>query len=174
MNYVEDRDLWKFSLPYCRAIASVINSTDMPSTGPNMFETWDTVSVRVNDDDLFDQTVAVGSAVCDREDVLMGQIIENAQDVVIGGYTVPAVAAPYGLGSDTCARLCAERPDIPFAAYYIDTPTNRKWGLRGRPGGVDVEKIAKAYGGGGHAAASGLRTEWGSGPLAPHSRFGEW
>ena len=174
VDYVENRDLWKFSLPHCRAVAVVINSAEMPAGGSRMFDAWDAIAARVNDDVEFEQVIAVGSTVCDREDVLMAQIIENAQDAVIGGYTVPAVAAPYGLGSDTCDRLCAERPEIPFAAYYIDTAVNRKWGLRGRPGGVDVEKVAKAYGGGGHATASGLRTEWESGPLAPGPRFGEF
>jgi len=53
-----------------------------------------------------------------------------------------------------------DRSLIPFAACYWDTPEGRVFSLRSREDGADVSEIAKKYGGGGHAHASGFRVPY--------------
>ncbi len=45
----------------------------------------------------------------------------------------------------------------PFAACYWDTTDGRVFGLRATDDGIDVSEVAKLYGGGGHAKASGFK-----------------
>ena len=45
----------------------------------------------------------------------------------------------------------------PFAVCYWDTPDGRVFSLRSTDDGLDVQKIAVSYGGGGHRNAAGFR-----------------
>lgn len=171
IDYMEDRDLWRFSLPQCRAIIAVANATAMHKPGPGMFNEWAAMAERVNTD--FDRIAELGQAVVDREDVLIAQAMADTTFVTICGYpNIPVVSTPYGLGSDSAAALCDAYPDAPFAAYYIDHDVDRQFGLRSRPGSdFSLAKLAKLhYGGGGHPTAAGFRVPWGH-ELAPGSRF---
>lgn len=171
VDYMEDRDLWRFSLPHCRAVIAVANATPMHPPGPGMFNEWATMAHRVNTS--FDYVVELGQAVVDREDVLIAQAMGNTTFVTIGGYDgIPIVSTPYGLGSDSAAALCDAHPDAPFAAYYIDHDAHRQFGLRARPGSpVNLARLARDhYDGGGHPTAAGFIVPWGH-ELAPGTRF---
>ena len=74
--------------------------------------------------------------------------------MVIGGVEVPVANIPHTLTNDA-GHLMAQGQ--PFAACYWDTPNGRIFSLRSTDEGLDVSLIAKAYGGGGHAHASGFQ-----------------
>ena len=76
--------------------------------------------------------------------------------MVIAGHDVPVASLPYTLTSDA-GHLMAHGE--PFAACYWDTPEGRVFSLRSTDDGMDVSVIAKQYGGGGHAHASGFRVD---------------
>ncbi len=172
VDYIEDRDLWRFNLPGSEQIAAVANATPMRPPGPDMFDDWATVAEQVNTDTAAAQ--AAGAIVQRRNLILIGQAIETVGFVEIGGHRdIPVVAVPYGLGSDAADVLCERYPDAPFTGYYIDSDIGRQFGLRAHTGStVNVAKIAETYGGGGHPTASGFRVPWGFVPLAPGPRFG--
>lgn len=73
--------------------------------------------------------------------------------MVIGGHNVPVAAAPYALASDVAGTMAEGEP---FAATYVDGPKGRAFSLRSRGDGLDVSRIAQAYGGGGHRGAAGF------------------
>ncbi len=76
--------------------------------------------------------------------------------MVIGGITVPVASLPYTLTSDA-GHLMATEHASKIGVCYWDTPQGRVFSLRSTDDGPDVSEIAKQYGGGGHAHASGFR-----------------
>lgn len=147
INYVEDRDLWRFALPDSREVSAWVASW------PYDFGRWTEMAAFLEHEP---ESVWREGAACLR---LKNQYVEamcrHPQLREVGGYTVP-VANATACFSEVGERLCELFPDAPFAAYYLDrSDGKRQWGLRSR-GGFDVSAVAQARGGGGHAAAAGF------------------
>lgn len=150
--YIQDRDLWKFELPYSRAVAQWMRSW------PFDFYRWTVISEEMIVRDSFLRIVDEGSAMLRFQDRMVSEMCDNAMFMDVGGYTVPVANATVFF-SEVGEELCKRYPDAPFAAYYVDRKDGkRQWGLRSR-GGFDVSEVAKRYGGGGHPAAAGFVTE---------------
>lgn len=151
--HVQDRDLWRFQLPYTREFQSYLFSH------PYDFNQWSRIHQEAELTSAFNQMVEQGEAI-DRKaakdiDELLG-VCTRYMD--IGGFNVPVASLPYTMVSDAAQRLY-ERHGAPFAACYWDTATGRVFGLRSPKGGIDVGAIAKSYGGGGHENASGFTVD---------------
>ncbi len=150
IEYVQDRDLWKKELPLCEEVNMTMFSYEYT------FENWDRISVRPIKD-----LQADGTAIWRKHIKDVRELIEQVQYLTIGGYEeVPTVNANYFYGSDLCSILSE---NCAFAAYYwINSEGRYVFGLRSNKeyeGVVDVSVIAKSYGGGGHANASGFRID---------------
>lgn len=146
LNHIEDRDLWRFRLPYTREIQACLFSY------PYEFYVWDTLMATDTD------VLAGEGAVIERKHLkdireLLGVMTRK---MTIGGYDVPVANLPYTLSSDACHVMAENEP---FAACYYDKPGYRNFGLRSSNDGIDVSEIAKGYGGGGHRHAAGFRVE---------------
>jgi uncharacterized protein len=166
LQFVEDRDLWRWELPYSRAVSAYLASM------PQDFASWDDIAtaffaIRSESTGLDSAATAwraghhpfqrEGAAILRAQAQTIEQAVRRHRWAVLGGHRVPIVNATIH-GSETGEALCRAHPDAPFAAYYFDTVDGRRgWGLRSR-GGHDVSEVAKLYGGGGHAAASGFTT----------------
>ncbi|MCB1349016.1 MAG: phosphohydrolase [Maritimibacter sp.] len=151
VEFVADRDLWKWELPDSRAVSAWIRSQDMD------FDTWSDMAAQLQDKGYGRAAVvAEGEAILRAERKLVGEVLDvTTRMMTIGGYRVPVANAPYALASDTAGRLAEGNP---FAATYIDTPNGRAFSLRSRaPDGLDVSEIARIYGGGGHRNAAGFK-----------------
>jgi len=149
VNHVEDRDLWRFNLPFTREIQAAVFSY------PYDFKVWDELA---DSFDEFGQTrLAMEGAAIERKH--HKDIAELSKVVTrpmrIAGHVVPMANLPYTLTSDAGHLLCGDVH--PFAGCYWDTPEGRVFSLRSRDNGADVSEVAKQYGGGGHAHASGFR-----------------
>lgn len=157
IDRIEDRDLWKFKHPDTRAIQAAVFSY------PYNFDTWDM---------LFKADLNVlrteGEAIERKHHKDVAELVGAFQRfMTIGGHRVPVANLPYTLTSDAGHLMCEPYPGStchgdemitpPFAACYWDTREGRVFSLRSREGGMDVSEIAKQYGGGGHANASGFR-----------------
>lgn len=154
VDYVEDRDLWRFNLPHSREINANIFSY------PYDFGAWDEIAKQLEGD--FYTFVEAGAAIERKHHKDIGELVKALRRrMVIGGHDVPVANLPYTLTSDA-GHLMAQGE--PFAACYWDTPEGRVFSLRAADGGLDVSAIAKAYGGGGHAAAAGFRLPHGQEP----------
>jgi len=141
VDYVEDRDLWKWQLPDSREVNANIGSYE------KTLENWDF---------LCNQHPHVhaeqGRAILRYQQQLVNEHIKQATKEMIDGHEVPSV-------NGTC--LMSEIGNVlaqgqPFSAVYVDTPQGRKYSLRSTDAGLDVSEIAKHFGGGGHRNAAGF------------------
>ncbi len=148
VKYVQDRDIWTRELPYCDEINLAMFAYEYT------FDNWDTISVTPIDH-LRDDGIAIHRK--HMKDVR--ELTKQVQYMTICGFeNVPTVNANYFYGNDLC-NLLSET--CPFAAYYwINSEGEYVFGMRScmkNEDAVDVSIIAKSYGGGGHANASGFR-----------------
>jgi len=157
-RYIKDRDLWQFKLPYSKEFHSFITSIDQT------FEYWGRVKdymdkfedgITIEKDNLI---IPQGGAILRYRQQVITSLINSAIWLNIGGYRVPVINCPVQYGSDACNQILEKLPKAKFAAYFSITPSGEKWGLRSRPD-FDCSVIAKEYGGGGHAQASGFTVE---------------
>ncbi len=143
LEYIEDRDLWRFKLPDSRDIMACIFSY------PYDFNLWGGF-VHSNLAGFAEK----GKAINQKHFKDINEFIKVGKyRMSIAGHDVPVLNVPYQWGSDACHIMCENEP---FAAYYWDGPNDRNYGLRSREGGADVSAIAKQYGGGGHKHAAGF------------------
>lgn len=148
LRHIEDRDLWRFALNGTREIQANVFSH------PYDFAVWDRLMAQP-----VDELIAEGKAIERKHFKDIHELVNVVtRDFVIGGYTVPVANLPYTLTSDAGHFLAKGKP---FAGCYWDTPTGRVFSLRSQDDGLDVSEIAKLYGGGGHAHASGFRVPYG-------------
>ena len=148
VNYVEDRDLWRFQLPGSREVSAYIASF------PRDFEVWDG-QVQYLDVGVYSEDIAAGKAILRFERQKVEEICKEAHWREIGGHQVPVVNCPYNFGSLCGERLNQLYPDAPFSAYFfVRGDGETQYGLRST--GFDVSEVAKQYGGGGHQRASGF------------------
>lgn len=153
VDYVEDRDLWRFQLPWSREVNAAIFSYDYT------FENWEKLFFLV---EARESIVAEGAAIERKHHKDVAELTDKLRRrMTIGGHEVWAASLPYTLTSDA-GHLMAK--DEPFAACYWDTPEGRVFSLRSTDDGLDVSEIAKQYGGGGHRNASGFRLPHGVNP----------
>lgn len=148
VDHVEDRDLWRFKFPETREVQAAVFSFEYT------FENWDFL-------EACDPTaLAIDGRAIERKHFkdIRELCAVVTRPMEIGGHVVPVANLPYTFTADAGHHLA---DGAPFAACYWDTPTGRVFSLRSREGGADVSLIAKAYGGGGHANASGFRVPWG-------------
>ena len=144
VNYVQDRDLWKWELPESREINAAISSY------PFDFEVWDTFP------GVLDTFTPEGRAILRYHDQLIASHVRNAHEFVFGGHLILGVNCSAGkLISDVAGELAVGKP---FGVCWFDTGDGfRVFSLRSKPEGVDVSDIAKKFGGGGHKHAAGFR-----------------
>lgn len=147
IQYVEDRDLWRFALPHSHEINAYIQSFPMD------IDNYDSTAKMLEDN--FDGCRLAGFAIERYKDTMVKIQCKNAVISPIGGYQVPVVNSTI-LFSEVGNQLCKDYPDAPFAAYYsIRRDGKKQFGLRSI-GDFDVSEVAKKYGGGGHKNASGF------------------
>ena len=147
LAYVQDRDLWKFSLHKSREVSAWLRSY------PCAFDTWNTLSAILDAEPSL--VFIEGGAILRAQQEEVNTMCDHAKWLEIGGYRVPVANATI-LYSEIGEELCRRFPEALFSAYYMDRADGkRQWGLRSR-GDFDVSVVAKDYGGGGHRSAAGF------------------
>jgi oligoribonuclease NrnB/cAMP/cGMP phosphodiesterase (DHH superfamily) len=143
MAYVQDRDLWRWELPFSQEVSAALRSYK-----PFLSE-WE----RFLDDQSLAGLISEGAAIVRYQNQQMDLVLSQPVETVeIGGYTVPCVNATHMI-SELGNELAKGQP---FAALYFDTPDKRVFSLRSTDDGIDVAEIARMYGGGGHRNAAGF------------------
>lgn len=141
IKYVEDRDLWRFALPYSHEINAYIQSW------PMKIEIYDSIYSRLQTS--FQNCRQEGIAIERYKDTMVKAQCKHAVISLIGGYDVPVVNSTM-LVSEVSNQLCKDYPNAPFSAYYtIRGDGKKQFGLRSI-GDFDVSEVAKIHGGGGH------------------------
>lgn len=152
VNYVEDRDLWKFQLPNSKAYTAFIQSFDID------LDTWiNEVSQQFST--MCSDTLEAGKSLLRMQDKYVKQICANAELKRIGEHIGPYVQTSI-LMSEVCDYLIKNYPgNYPFAFYSFKRKDGKtQYGLRSRSD-FDVSIIAKQFGGGGHKQAAGFELD---------------
>lgn len=144
MEYVQDRDLWQWKLPFSQEVSAALRSYK-----PFLNE-WE----RFLDDNSLAGLISEGAAILRYQNGQMDMALSQPVEMIeIGGYTVPCLNATHMI-SELGNKLAEGQP---FAALYFDTGDGKRvFSLRSVEGGIDVSEIAKQYGGGGHPRAAGF------------------
>lgn len=163
LEYVEDRDLWKWRLSHSKEVSLALSMI------PKTFQHWDNLCSRGFDG--IQALIDTGSHLLEYQSKLVQDQCRAAVLRTLCGHVVPVVNATT-LFSECGDYLCQHYEGAEFAAYYMDRADNmRQWGLRSR-GGFDCTTVAVKMGGGGHPGAAGFVTELGwLPPLAIRARF---
>lgn len=144
LEYIQDKDLWTWTLPGSREINAAIASY------PFDFETWNRFSRK----DLEHE----GRAILRYEGEIVGKLSAQAVMVEFRGETVPSVHSAV-LTSQIGERLSA---DHAFCLIWHDRDGRRYYSMRSREDGTDVGSIAASFGGGGHTHAAGFSVPLGA------------
>lgn len=160
VDYVEDRDLWRWKLKDSKAINAAIRSY------PMTFQQWDEIYRWIGPN----QMISEGSAILRYRQGLIDQHVRNAREIEVKGYRVLAANCTCGeIISEVAEALiseCSEGSRVqddtghrPFGACYFDLANENKrvYSLRSR-GDFDVSVIAKQFGGGGHKNSASFTT----------------
>lgn len=162
VQYVEDRDLWRFNLPFSREVNAFIFAHAYE------FKNWNYLNAKMADHMGVQDVADMGGAIELKHHKDVAELVTKLRrEMIIGGRWAPVANLPYTLTSDAGHLMCQPyaSPNLqgeivtpPFAACYWDTPEGRVFSLRSddKQGGADVSEIAKSYGGGGHKNAAGF------------------
>ena len=154
IRYVEDRDLWRWSLPLSLEVTTAMASYAFD------FEVWDTLC----------RTLGYGPLSPDNPLVAEGRSILRYQSMLIktairetgvwgrfsSGERAFFVNSPL-LTSEIGGAMKSETPFV--VIWSIRKDGRFSYSLRATEGGPDLSKIASRYGGGGHAKAAGFLSE---------------
>jgi len=143
LKHIEDRDLWRFSLPGTREIQAALFSY------PYDFEVWNHL-MRGDTDKLINDGLAIERKHHKDIKELLPVVTRR---MIIDGHNVPVANLPYIYSSDAGHTLAQGEP---YAACYWDTPKGRTFSLRSADDGIDVQAVAVKFGGGGHVRAAGF------------------
>lgn len=147
VNYIEDRDLWKWRLENSRAISMAMNMF------PFTIEAWDEMVRKHRPSSLMYD----GQLLLKQDATYIEQIGQYAARGKFRGINVYIVNAPYQFASNLGEMLNQRDPNVPMSITYYERPGEDKvfFSLRGN-GNVNVAEVAKGFGGGGHRSAAGF------------------
>jgi len=148
VNYVEDRDLWRWALPRSKEVSAYIR------TVPRVFPLWDALAAEL--DEHLDKAANKGAIALRVVEQYVEGKLKSEGRAMIGGHDVRCVNTTFAV-SETVGELAKNEP---FAAGWFQKDTGEfVYSLRSRDGGLDVSEIAEEYGGGGHARAAGFTSD---------------
>lgn len=145
VDYVQDRDLWRFELSDSKLVNAYIG------TLKQTFEEYERVHSTLTAADA----ARLGAGADAYKDHYVEQMCKQARRVRFAGYDdIPVVNAPY-VGTSELVGALAET--ALFAVGWFQRSDGKvAFSLRSR-GEFDVSALAQRFGGGGHAKAAGFQ-----------------
>ena len=163
VEFVEDRDLWRFKLKDTKRFMSYLSSMEME------LGVWNAIAEAGPVEMI--TMLTEGAAIERYVNNLYEKLAKEArlQYFWVGGElaTIAAVNAPYQLASGLCNyilsnenQFTSEKDPLDFVVAYFQTE-NMGWSYSLRSKGeFDVSEVAKMHGGGGHKNAAGFRSNY--------------
>jgi oligoribonuclease NrnB/cAMP/cGMP phosphodiesterase (DHH superfamily) len=168
LRYVEDKDLWRWALQDSAAFTAGL------STVPQTFAAWD--AVLAGGDGAVDAIIDKGKAVLQYKESVVQQHVRSAVRCSLRESATDAAAAAFRgmvvnsttLASEIGNALCTDRAGVDFALIWsfehdapvegtVEAPRGSiRVSLRSNMDAVDVSRIARFFGGGGHRRAAGF------------------
>lgn len=146
LKHIEDTDLWKFKLKNTREIFARLQFVDYD------FKKWDKFAKALENPKSRRSAIEKGELILEYERRIVRRLVDNAELVKFEGYKTYAVNSPI-LESEIGAALVKKLS--PIAIIWRQKNGKKVFSLRSN-GKVDVSKLAKRYGGGGHKASAGF------------------
>ncbi len=144
---VEDGDLWRHSLSDTRAVYLRL------SYEPRTFANWDRIAQATSTLAGFGAFAAEGRALQEERDFQVERLLLHSFQVHLAGQRGRAAEAPAALRSEVGHRLAQMSGTFGLVWY----PRGRGYRVSLRSlGEYDVERLARALGGGGHRNAAGF------------------
>ena len=144
IEYIEDRDLWKWRLPRSKEFSAGL------SVYPMSFESFTKLEI----DDVFSDVCERGSYILEYVEAEVEKISNRATLRTWRGKKIFIVNSSQ-LVSEIGSRLS---PDCDFVVIWYFDHDRQKYnvGLRSFHENIDVSEVAKLFGGGGHKKAAGF------------------
>ena len=154
VDYVEDRDLWRFKLDDSKAVNAWIGTLKYD------FGEWDRASHMLGGVGGQRYAAEMGKLLLDKVAQYVAEVRRNERMIFFPSPVechVPIVNAPHPDISELLHAMCQEHP---FSVGWSQRADGKfVYSLRSREDAVDVSVIAKHYGGGGHAHAAGFTSD---------------
>lgn len=153
LRYIQDRDLWEWKMQHSKEICCAID------TYKKDFFTWDKLNGMLSFEknngeptDGFAKLYEIGSSILTYQKRLIEKLRKNTFDLKIGVYNGIILNSPFFQ-----SEIADYFPEYDFILTYYRKEKNKYiCSLRTTKENVDVSKIAKKFGGGGHKKASGF------------------
>lgn len=152
IQYVEDRDLWKFKLAQSKEVNAVIAIT------PKDFKAYGNLNNAMAE--RIERVQDIGEYLNIQHQQICESIVKDARPIII--QCAPGEEGYHGLACNCTGQFSSEVGNLLVlsganfgATYFSDKEGKVKWSLRST-GDYDVSKIAKSFGGGGHKNAAGF------------------
>jgi len=146
LSYIEDIDLWRFKLPYVKEIKSILELETQT------FKNWEKLASDFEKQSHFKKYVEKGKIINEFEEKIIKKIMSYSSLVSFFGKKILMVNSPI-FNSELGSLLAKKKP--PLAIVWHQIGNKIKVSLRST-GKIDVSKIAKHFGGGGHKSAAGF------------------
>ena len=153
LTYIEDGDLYRFTLPHSRSILAYVYTSPFSS-----FEHWETLVRELEDPRERERVIATGTIFEQYHQHVVDTAVHHAELVRFEGYECYLASSTGEFVSDIGNILALKKP--PIALIISADATDVRVSLRSN-GEVDVSLLARRYGGNGHPAASGFRIPFG-------------
>jgi uncharacterized protein len=151
-KYLEDRDLWKFSLPNSKEIAAGLKAFKFD------FTVWSELM------NTLPKLASMGEVILPYQDRMSEEACRNARVVKFEGYQCPIVNTTTYL-SEVGMKLLDLYPQYEISMFwFVDEKGLFRYSLRSRRKGPAVQKLAEKHGGGGHPTSAGF--------VSDHDLFG--
>lgn len=152
LQYVQDADLYVFTLPDSRAIISYLYAHKFT------FEEWDRLAEELENEKTRKQLIEKGKIYAEHFAILVEQIANKAVLVSFEGFECYIATAADMFKSDVGNLLARKKPPLGLIVNFHGDVLNVS--LRSDPS-VDVSAIAHKYGGSGHPQSAAFRLKWG-------------
>jgi oligoribonuclease NrnB/cAMP/cGMP phosphodiesterase (DHH superfamily) len=150
IEYIQDRDLWKWKLPYSKEFNANLRTFDFD------FKTLDISTITCESEIFLENFIEAGKAILRRDKQIVSQHLKHAREVEISEHKVLVCNATV-LFSEIAGELAVNRP---FGMCWFHRQDGKyQYSLRSDENGVDVSEVAKEMGGGGHKRAAGFETD---------------
>jgi oligoribonuclease NrnB/cAMP/cGMP phosphodiesterase (DHH superfamily) len=144
VEFVEDRDLWRFKYPNTKAFSAYLFSQ------PYDFDMWDAISSL----NIY-EIASAGQAILDNHQKYTEELSAIKFRNTLAGHVVWFANVPYNYSSDM-GNLLAKGEPFAVTYYFDGSRAKTIYSLRSDENGLDVSEIAKQFGGGGHKHAAGF------------------
>lgn len=147
MQFIQDRDLWRWDLPDTEPFTASL----YPTVDYDLDE-W----LKLQDDDLVDQHISDGKIIVKHQNLEIENLARQAISMQWKGYNIRVINSTSHISK--LGNVLAKECDFALMWLYDGKRDLIKVSLRSDSEGnnVNVGQIAKDFGGGGHACASGF------------------